>query len=53
MTALVVDASDKKLYLEMEICYEDGTVRSVKTLARSSVRLDLDILYEDESSTAA
>lgn len=51
MTTLVVDACDKKLYQELEVVYEDGSIRSLRTLARSSIRVDLDTLYRDGRPT--
>lgn len=48
MFTLVVDATNRKLYQEFEVVYEDGTTRSLKLDAHKSIRIDLDALYADK-----
>lgn len=47
MFALVTDASNRSLELEIETVFEDGTVSSLRVPARKSLRVDLDTLYAE------
>lgn len=48
MLTLVVNADHRKLYQEIEVVYEDGTVRTINLEAHKSLRVDLDTLYNDK-----
>lgn len=47
MFALVTDSENRKLFQEVEVIYEDGTLRSLRVLANRALRLDLDQLYKE------
>jgi hypothetical protein len=49
MLTLVVDADNRKLYQEVEIVWEDGTVRNLTIEAHKSLRIDIDTLYQRPS----
>jgi predicted dinucleotide-utilizing enzyme len=50
---LVVDVESKKLYHEITVRYADGSVRSIQTVARQCVCLDLDMFYAETSHESA
>lgn len=45
MFTLVIDQTCTTIELEMEVAYEDGTVRLHKQPAHRPIRLDLEALY--------
>lgn len=53
IACLVIDQSCSKVELEIEVVYEDGTLRNLRIPASRSVRLDLDALYRKEAQDAS
>lgn len=47
MYALVIDQSCGKIEVDMEIAYEDGTIRNLRLPLRRAIRVDLDTIYEE------